>query len=62
LATVGFIGLITLEEMTMTQTKFYSLCAQYYLEPSLALENDDLVEALQNRDDAEVERILLEEF
>lgn len=46
----------------MTQTKFYTLCAQYYLEPSLALENDDLVEALQNRDDAEVKRILLEEF
>jgi len=46
----------------MTQIKFYSLCAQYYLDPSLALENDDLVEALQNRDDAEVERILLEEF
>lgn len=46
----------------MTQTRFYALCAEYYLDPSLALENDDLVKALQNRDDAEVERILLEEF
>jgi len=46
----------------MTQIKFNSLCAEYYLDPSLALENEDLVEALQNRDDAEVERILLEEF
>jgi hypothetical protein len=46
----------------MTKTKFYTLCAQYYLSPSIALENADLVKALQNRDDAEVERILLKEF
>ena len=46
----------------MTQTTFYALCAQYYLDPAIALENDALVEALQNRDDAEVQRILSEEF
>ena len=46
----------------MTQTKFYTLCAQYYLDPALALENEDLILALQEKDDAEVERILLEEF
>lgn len=46
----------------MTQTKFYALCAEYYLDPSIALENDALILALQEKDDAEVERILLEEF
>ena len=46
----------------MTQSKFIVLCNEYYIDPSLALENDDLVEALQNRDDVEVQRILLEEF
>ena len=46
----------------MTQSNFIALCNEYYLDPSLALENDDLVEALQNRNDAEVQRILLEEF
>jgi len=46
----------------MTQSNFIALCSEYYIDPSLALENDGLVEALQNRDDAEVQRILLEEF
>lgn len=46
----------------MTQSNFIALCNEYYIEPSIALENDAIVEALQNRDDAEVERILLEEF
>ena len=46
----------------MTQSNFIALCNEYYIDPSLALENDDLVEALQNRDDVEVQRILLEEF
>ena len=46
----------------MTQSNFIALCNEYYIDPSLALENEDLVEALQNRDDVEVQRILLEEF
>jgi len=46
----------------MTQTQFYALCADNLIHPSIALENDTLVEALQNRDDAEVQRILLEDF
>ena len=46
----------------MTQSNFMALCNKYYIDMSLALENDDLVDALQNRDDAEVQRILLEEF
>ena len=46
----------------MTQSNFIALCNEYYIDPPLALENDNLVDALQNRDDAEVQRILLEEF
>ena len=46
----------------MTQTAFILLCNEHYICPSIALENDDLVTALKNTDDAEVERILLEEF
>jgi hypothetical protein len=46
----------------MTRPRFYDLCAEYYLDPAVALENDDVVAALENRDDAEVERILMEEF
>lgn len=46
----------------MTQSHFYALCAEYYIEPSIALENDDVILALKNQDDAEVERILTDEF
>lgn len=46
----------------MTQNQFLILCLQYYLPPEAALENENLVQALQERDDAEVERILREEF
>jgi hypothetical protein len=46
----------------MTQFNFIALCNEYYINPSLALENDNLVDALQNKDDVEVQRILLEEF
>ena len=46
----------------MTQSNFIALCNEYYIDPALAPENDNLVDALQNRDDAEVQRILLEEF
>jgi len=46
----------------MTQQKFIALCEKYTIEPTVALENDTLVEALDARDDAEVERILKGEF
>lgn len=46
----------------MTQTQFYALCTNNLIDPSIALENEELVEALQNRDDKEVERIILEDF
>ena len=46
----------------MTQTQFYTLCTDNLINPSIALENEELVDALQNKDDKEVERIILEEF
>lgn len=46
----------------MTQNEFLSLCMRYTVPPELALENEALIEALAARDDAEVERILREEF
>lgn len=46
----------------MTQNHFAVLCEKYLIDPGIALENPDLVQALRDRDDAEVERILREEF
>ena len=46
----------------MTKTQFTIECAKRTIDPSLALENDDLCEALQERDDEAVLRILDEQF
>jgi len=46
----------------MTQTDFLTLCLEHNLSPDVALENDDLVQALKERDDVEVQRIIEEEF
>lgn len=46
----------------MTKNQFLALCGKYAIDPALALENDDVVEALRSRDADEVERILAEEF
>lgn len=46
----------------MTQFSFQALCAHYGIHPEIALENENIVEALKARDDEAVERILKEEF
>ena len=46
----------------MTQTNFYALCNQHCICPSVALENDALIEALKNKDNSEVKRLLTEDF
>ena len=46
----------------MTQTDFLTLCLEHNLPPYIALENDELVQALRQRDDAEVCRIIEQEF
>lgn len=46
----------------MTQNQFAALCTEHCIAPELALENDNIVEALKARDDAAIVRILSEEF
>lgn len=46
----------------MTSNEFAQACAQRYIDPPTALENDDVVKALEERDDTEVLRLLDEEF
>lgn len=46
----------------MTQFDFAILCGKYLIPIGIALENPDLRAALADRNDAEVERILREEF
>jgi len=46
----------------MTMHDFYLECAARTIAPSIALENDELVTALAERNDDEVIRILDEEF
>jgi hypothetical protein len=46
----------------MTQTEFLLLCTEHNLSPEMALENENVVEALKNRDDKLVAQILTNEF
>ena len=46
----------------MTIGRFVALCNEHTVAPAVALENDELRAALAEKDDAEVERILREEF
>ena len=46
----------------MTQLQFFIACSEVTVTPEVALENDLIVEALQNRDDALVIQLLLNQF
>lgn len=46
----------------MTLSQFNELCVGLTIDPDVALENVDVVLALQDRNDAEVERLLREVF
>ena len=46
----------------MTGSQFQTLCGKYLIDMEIALENKNIIKALQERNDKEVERILLEEF
>ena len=46
----------------MTRNAFDRLAAHYGIAPPIALENENLRRALRERNTAEVERILKEEF
>ena len=44
----------------MSENRFVSLCLEHNILPAVALENDDIVEALRERDDALVEQLIQE--
>jgi hypothetical protein len=46
----------------MTKIEFLTACGEYCIEPSIALENDAIIEALQSKDDAKVLELLATEF
>jgi len=46
----------------MSKNEFLVLCSNYDIDPAIALENDNVVEALRNRDDNAVATILESEF
>jgi len=46
----------------MTKTEFMILCGEYLIEPCLALENENICEALRKRDVEQVRQILENEF
>jgi hypothetical protein len=46
----------------MTQTQFIAKCNELMLPPELALENDDIVNALRAKDDALVIELLQTQF
>jgi len=46
----------------MTKTEFMIICGEYMIEPSLALENENIRQALQERDNEQIKTILENEF
>jgi hypothetical protein len=46
----------------MTAIEFIALCESVGVDPQIALENENLREALRNKDDARIAEILKEEF
>jgi hypothetical protein len=46
----------------MTQNEFFILCSEHNLPPEIALENENLVQALRDRDSEKVKQILNTEF
>lgn len=46
----------------MTRLEFYALCTSLTIYPLIAIENENIKQALRKRDDAKVEQLLREEF
>ena len=46
----------------MTRDEFNAACMAHAISPDIALENDSVAEALEERNDEEVRRILREDF
>ena len=48
--------------LIMTESQFITECVKRTIDPQIAIENEELCEALRDRDDDEIIRILNEEF
>jgi hypothetical protein len=46
----------------MSKTEFLILCAEHSVSPEIALENENLIEALRKGDRQEVYRIIMHDF
>lgn len=46
----------------MKELEFVLLCYENLIYPHIALENENIVQALKNRDDKLVRKLILEEF
>jgi len=46
----------------MTQNQFLTLCLEHNVLPDVALENDDIAQALRERNDALVEQLITEQL
>jgi hypothetical protein len=46
----------------MSKSEFIELCGFYSIDPEVALESEELCEALRSRDEAEAQLILREDF
>ena len=46
----------------MTKNEFVALCLKYTIDPAIALESDEVKQALRDQDAEEIERVLQEEF
>lgn len=46
----------------MTQTQFTIICNEYFIEPSIALENDDVINAIKSNDVQTLKAVLESQF
>jgi len=46
----------------MSKYEFMSLCGEYLIDVNIDLENDDIKEALINKDNEKIKELLLNEF
>ena len=46
----------------MTEYEFITLCNKNLIYPAIALENENIIQALKNKNDELVKKIILEEF
>ncbi len=62
LIVLSFVLLLRNRGIDMTKIDFLILCGEYLIDPSVALENKNIRQALQERDNEQVKTILQNEF